>query len=164
MNHKFPDEKSMLKNPKEKLEEERRVFQKHVHPKLRFRMRLFFVLGILMSFIVLRDIIERVMSIHLALLSILVGILIGWFSSRVFRFDWDGGADKVVGKVDIVGVLVLIAYTLFEITQRIIFTKFIHVPLTAAMTFAFISFLFIGRGLGMRRRILDLLEEERVTA
>lgn len=146
-----------------KLEQERETFREHVHPNLRRRMRIFLVIGFAMSLLVLWDIVNKTVSIHIALIAVLAGLLLGWFTSRIFHLSWDDDMEKVVGRIDFLGGIVLAAYILFEGSRVFLFEKF-HIAVTSgtAVTFALVSSALISRVLTLRRRVLDVLKEENV--
>jgi hypothetical protein len=135
----------------------------HVHPSLQRRIRLFLVMGGVMLLLVLWDIVRGLMSVPLALVGLLVGAFVGFFSSRIFHLSWDHDGKQVVGRIDIIGWLVLALYVAFEIARATLFEDVIHTGFSAtAITFAFIASAFIFRVLGLRGRISRILEEERV--
>jgi hypothetical protein len=138
-------------------------FMHHVHPSLRRRIRIFLVMGGVMLLIVLWDIFQGTMSVPLAAVGIVVGAFIGFFSSRIFHLSWDKEGEKVVGRIDALGWLVLAAYVIFEIVRATLFETVIHTGFTAtAIAFAFIASALIFRVVGLRGRILRILKEEQV--
>lgn len=143
---------------------DREMFKEHVHPNLRRRMRMFLAIGFVMSLLVVWDILHETVSIPIALISVLVGLLLGWLTSRIFHLSWNGDLEKVVGKIDLLGGIVLALYIIFEVSRVFLFERFVHITVATgtAITFALVSSALIGRVLALRRRVFDLLKKEKV--
>ena len=139
-------------------------FKHHVHTKLQKRIRIFLVLSTCMLLAVLWDVVTHVLTIPVAALSIIIGSVIGWFTSRIFHVSWDKDGETVVGKIDTIGWFVLGAYIVFEIARAVLFETVIHLgdATTTAITFAFVSSALLSRVFGLRGRILTVLRDEKV--
>lgn len=138
-------------------------FQQHVHPTLQRRIRIFFVIGAISLAIVGWDIVQGTLGIPYALVSVLVGAVVGWLTSRIFHLSWEHDGQRVVGRIDKIGWFVLAAYIVFEIARSILFQDVIHTGSDAtAITFAFVSSALISRMFGLRGRIVRILKEEKI--
>lgn len=138
-------------------------FLAHTHPTLQRRVRLFILAGTIMLLVVLWDIMHHTMSVPLALAGIVVGALAGFASSRIYHLTWDHDGQRVVGRIDLVGWIVLILYIAFEVIRALLFESVIHTGFTAtAITFTFVSSALISRVFGIRGRILRILKDEAV--
>jgi|SRR5579859_3487051 len=138
-------------------------FMKYVHPTLQRRVRIFLVMGGVMFLVVLWDIVQGAMSIPLALIGVAVGAAVGFISSRIFHLSWDRDGQRVVGRIDTVGWIVLACYIAFEIARATLFETVIRTGFSAtAITFAFVASALLARVLGLRGRILRILKEEKI--
>jgi hypothetical protein len=138
-------------------------FTKQVHPTLRRRIRLFLLLSAIMLALVISDIFNGTLSIQISLLAIVIGGIVGFITSRIFNLSWDKNGLHVVGTIDAIGWVVLIAYILFESVRATLFQTIIHTASSpTAITFAFIAAAFFTRVLGLRGRIIKILKDEKV--
>jgi multisubunit Na+/H+ antiporter MnhE subunit len=138
-------------------------FRHHVHPTLQRRIRIFFVIGALSLVFVARDIWSGTLSWQWALVGLVLGTCVGWFTSRIFHLSWAHDGQQVVGRIDRIGWMVLAAYIIFEIIRATLFTTVIHTGSDpTAITFAFVSAALISRMFGLRGRILRILTDEKV--
>ena len=138
-------------------------FQHHVHPTLQRRIKVFLVISTIMFAIVLSDVVTGTLGPLLAVLALVGGGAVGWFTSRIFHLSWSHDGQHVVGQIDKIGWLVLAAYIIFEIARVMFFDSVLHVGVTGtAITFAFVSAALCSRVLGLRGRIMRILEEENI--
>ncbi len=138
-------------------------FQKHVHKNLQRRLRLFFILSAIMFLLALFDIYNGTLSIGIALISIVIGGIAGFISSRIFHLSWEKDGEVVVGRIDAIGWGVLILYILFEIARTTFFSTVLHLAASAtAITYVFVASALLSRVFGLRGRMLRILREENV--
>lgn len=58
---------------------------------------------------------------------LLTGFIIGYIvAKRMHKITWDEEASKVVGKMDTMGIMILVIYLLFAITRRWIFSYWLR--------------------------------------
>ncbi|HVV15107.1 MAG TPA: hypothetical protein VHD55_01765 [Candidatus Paceibacterota bacterium] len=140
----------------------RKDFRHHVHPTLQRRLRMFFIIGGITLAVVGWDIVQGAITVPVALASIAVGTVVGWFTSRIFHLSWNEDGQRVVGRIDKIGWFVLVAYIVFEVS-RAVFFDVVHTGLDAtAITFAFVSSALLSRMFGLRGRIVKILKEEKI--
>lgn len=139
-------------------------FRQHVHPNLQKRMRIFLVIGTIALLLVAYDVWSGVIGLSIALLSVALGIVIGFITSRIFHLSWSQDGARVVGRIDRIGWFVLGAYIVFEIARTFFFQTILGYATSqaTAITFAFVSSALLSRVLGLRGRILRVLKAERV--
>jgi hypothetical protein len=138
-------------------------FQQHIHPILQRRIRIFLIMGGVMALIVLRDIAIGQIDVLLAVISVVLGGAVGYFSSRIFHLSWNKDGAQIIGKIDMIGWIVLGGYVLFEVVRNLLFETVFHTGFsTTAITFAFVAAALVGRVLGLRGRILKILKTEKV--
>lgn len=136
-------------------------FKQHVHPSLRRRIRIFIVMAVIMFAIVLFDIIQGTLGLEVAVVSIVIGSVVGYISSRIFHLSWDHDGNHVVGRIDKIGLFVLVAYIAFEIVRASLVQEWLPAS-TSAITFAFVASALITRVLGLRGRIVRILKQEHI--
>ena len=143
-------------------DQNRKQLSHHLDKRLRFRLRIYFLIAIIMICVALFDIITVKIGIVLSLLGIAAGIGVGMISSRMYRISWSHDANKVISQLDLFGVIILIIYILFELKQKMLVSLFVQGPELRAASFAVLSGTMIGRVLGTRGRILEVLKEQEV--
>jgi ABC-type amino acid transport system permease subunit len=139
---------------------DRQKVNRHTHPTLRRRLSLFVMVGIVMIVLVILNISEGHITVPYAIISIIFGGVVGIFTSRIFHLSWSKDSENVVGKIDRMGLFVLVAYIAFEILRSIAFERYIHIDSPTALTFAFLAGAFIGRVFGIQGKILSILKKE----
>ncbi len=133
--------------------------QKHLDPKLRRRLSLYFFIAIILVGIAIYHIIADQVSTLYPIIALALGMGLGALISRMFHITWDHGARQAISRFDTYGVLILIAYIFFAIYRRQLIEQFIHGPSVVAATFALFAGTMIGRLIGMRGRIREVVEE-----
>ncbi len=123
---------------------------------------MFIIFGVVMIALLVPSIGRGDISIWVALGSLVVGWFIGIFTSRIFHLSWDHNAEKVVGKIDRFGAIVLALYIVFEVLRNIAFESYIHIATPAAATFAFLAGAFIGRVFGIQGKIIRILNDKSI--
>lgn len=80
----------------------------------------------------------------------------------MFHTSWDKDAKKVVSRLDIFGGVVLGLYILFELFRERIVGYFTHDIQVSTAGFAVLAGIMIGRILGTRGKIIQILKEQKV--
>jgi hypothetical protein len=140
-------------------------FKEHIHPSLQKRLRIFLIIAAVMLVITIVDVVQDHINILWILLAILLGAILGIFTSRIFHIAWNHDGQNVVGKIDKVGVGVLIAYIVIEIARSLLLDQFFPPSVNATamvIGFAFISSALLSRVIGMRGRMIQVLREQKV--
>lgn len=132
----------------------------HVDKKIKTRFRIYFVLAIIMLLVILYDLFKNILSIEFAFVGMLIGIGAGIVSSRMNHLSWDKDGEKIVSRLDIFGIIILVAYIIFAIFRTKLISYFVHGPVVGAISFSIIAGIMIGRVLGTRGKILKILREE----
>jgi hypothetical protein len=140
----------------------RRKHTKHIDKKLRNRLRLYAVISVILSGIVIYDIFVGIVSFFFALIGITVGAALGIVSSRMYHLSWDHDAKKVISRMDIFGIIILVLYIISALLRRIVIEQFVHGPAVWGVTFALATGIMIGRVVGMRGKIIRVLQEQDV--
>ncbi|CAN5754268.1 hypothetical protein BH11PAT2_BH11PAT2_01980 [soil metagenome] len=138
-------------------------FSNSVHPNLRRRIRMFLIIGAIMLVILALNVVRGQVGVLVSIISLVIGAIVGFISSRIFHLSWDTNAEVVVGSIDRVGFVVLGFYILFELARTYVLSSVVHVSgSSTAITFAFIASALIFRVFGLRGSIIRVLKEERI--
>lgn len=132
----------------------------HIDKKLVFRLRIYFILSLIMIGIVLFEIFSGRLNIILAFTGLLFGILVGVITARMFILSWDKDAEQVISKLDYVGGIILIAYLIFSFFRSSLIGHFVQANYVTGTSFAFATGVMIGRVFGTGRKIVSLLREQ----
>lgn len=97
-----------------------------------------------------------------ALGGFLGGGLIGVVFSRMQRLSWDEAGQKIIGRFDAIGALLLLAYIPFETYRRELVALFVHGPAVLVASLGLVAGLMVGRVIGIRGRVADILRERQV--
>jgi hypothetical protein len=118
------------------------------------RMRMFLVLFMAMMIIVAVQIVRSGSGGLLATpIGLLIGYLIGLLTSRMLALSWDDEAHKVVGRMDVLGAVVLILYIVFTWNRTWILSEFAQGDLLTAVSYSVLAGLFLGQLFGTAKGI-----------
>lgn len=132
---------------------------KHLDSRLRTRLTLYFIIAVVLVCISIYYIIaDRVATLY-PLLALAIGMGLGALASRMFHITWDHGARQAISRFDAYGIAILALYIVFEIYRKQIVGYFIHGPALVATSFALFAGIMIGRLIGIRGRIREVVEE-----
>lgn len=135
----------------------REAVRRYVSRSIRFRVRLYVVVFAIALVGAGVDTIRiGGVAIWLALVGLLVGVAVGVLASRMMRLHWDSFARKVVGKIDVIGAIVLVGYLLLAVFRSRIVDIWVHGPTGAATSLAVLAGLMAGQVLGIRYGLIRL--------
>ena len=134
----------------------------HVDKKLRFRLRLYALISLVMLGIVLYEIFIKILPLKFAGIGILVGLTIGIISARMYHLSWDKDAKKIVSRLDIIGIIILVFYLAFVIVRSRLIGIFVAAPVVGAVGFSITAGVMIGRVVGTRNAIMEILKEREI--
>ena len=134
----------------------------HLDKRLRFRLRLYFLITLILLGILIYDMARGALRFNYAFLGLLAGAGVGIISSRMFHTSWDKDAKKVISRLDTFGLGILILYIVFEVLQDKIVTLFTHDVQVATTGFAVLAGSMLGRFIGSRGKIIEILKEQKV--
>ena len=123
------------------------------------RIRLFVVIFILMVGLITYDVYYGTIGPVLALAGFGIGLGIGFAISRIFHIHWKVSHAKIAFRIDRMGTVILVIYSVFTILRNQIFEQFVNRPQIWAFVFAFLAGVFLGRLLSMRASIKKILIE-----
>jgi hypothetical protein len=134
----------------------------HVDKKLRFRLRLYALISLVMLGIVLYEIFIKILPLEFAAVGILVGLLVGIVTARRYHLSWDKDAKKIVSRLDLVGIIILVLYIGFVIIRSRLIGIFVQGPVVGAVGFSITAGVMIGRVVGTRNAIIEILRKREI--
>jgi len=124
----------------------------------KIRFLLFFL--IVMSGALIYETAISEISYAFILLGLIVGVAIGIIVGRMFNIQWHEEKDKVIARLDVIGIVILVLYILVSIARQWIFAHwFTGIKLTA-FTFSFAEGVMIGRIISFQFNIKKVLIKE----
>ena len=87
---------------------------------------------------------------------LMAGVVLGMVASRMQRLDWDSFEQRMVGRFDVLGVLVLLAYIAFALNRSRIVEAWVPAVHAPATSLAVLAGLMFGQVLGTRRGLINL--------
>lgn len=134
----------------------------HIDKKLRFRLRLYFGITIILIGVLFFNVIRGELSMMYGLLGLIAGTGLGIIASRMYHTSWDHNAKKVISRLDTYGIAILILYILFELFRDTVVRYFTHDSQVATTGFAVLAGVMLGRVIGTRGKIISILKEQNV--
>lgn len=126
----------------------------HVSKRLLNQVRIYLVVAI----IIIGAIIYRLFidggDVVYAVLAFCIGIAAGIVVSRMYKVWWDTDAQKVTFRLDLYGVMLLIAYIAFELFGEHYIRQVFAGPMILTMIFSLAGGAVLGRGIGMGRTMI----------
>jgi len=138
----------------------RKKISHHVDKKILMRARIFGFVSLVFVFILGQDFFNGTISLAYLLGALIVGITVGMLASRMYHLSWDHDGKKVVGRLDAVGIVVLVLYILFAIFRKTLVGVVVHGPMIGTVTIAVMGGLFLGQILGIRNGVRGILKAE----
>src|SRR5665811_712188 len=137
--------------------------KKHIDRKLIFRIRIFYVIGIILTGLMLYDVLEGIIGIELSLGGFLLGVFLGFIATRMFIIHWHDEKAKVVSRLDTIGIVIMLLYAAFSASRAWLFGHWIHGSVLTAFTYSILAGVMIGRIVGMRWKIKNILSEQSIS-
>ena len=128
-----------------------------MHKKLVFRLRRLAVVLIILIAIIAYDILLKHANGWFALSGIFCGYLLGTFVGGHANVHWHEESEKVIAKLDRIGIIVLILYLCFSLSRRWILGHWIHGIQLTVVSFGIAAGAMTGRILSMRKQIREIL-------
>lgn len=136
------------------------LFKKHVDTKLSKRMKIYFLISLIMLGIVVYEVISTWYNHWYALCLFLVSIILWFFVSRMFHIFWNPDDQVVTSRIDRFGGVVLWIYVIFSFSRQYFLNTFVEHAYIMVITFAIVSGMMIWRFLGMKSRVLSTLKKQ----
>ena len=150
----------IMRHSIEKMKNRQKFAKEHVAPKLLKRLRIFVIIITIIVGIAMYDVFLGQVSILLAILGLSAGTAIGLVAGRMFKIFLHTETQKVVSRLDKIGVIFLVLYIAVEIGRKWLFGYWLHGAELNAFGLTFLAGLLLGRLLSMRKSIKRVLIEE----
>jgi len=138
----------------------RRKHAKHIDKKLKFRLRIYLAISLVLLGIVLFDIFTNRVTPFLAAIGLSIGLIVGVLTARMFILSWDKDAKKVISRLDIIGILIIVVYIGISIFRGRVIGYFVQGSYVTGTSFAVITGMMIGRVFGTGQKIMAILKEQ----
>jgi hypothetical protein len=109
--------------------------------------------------IIVYDITRDIIGIPLAISGVSIGLIVGFIVGNLTNITWHPEREKVIARIDRVGIIVLIIYLSFSFSKKWIFGHWIHGEELTAFCFSTVSGIMAGRFFSTRFQIKDILKE-----
>jgi Kef-type K+ transport system membrane component KefB len=136
----------------------KKTYKAHVDKKLLFRQRSFGVIVAILLSISFFKVTHGVIDIFPAASCFVLGILLGLILSRMFKILWHEDKEKVVSRLDTLGIICLLIYIGIEVFKKSLFKYWLSGEALSAIGLILLTGLFLGRFLGTDRRIRAVLQ------
>ncbi len=119
-----------------------------VDPKVLRSVRIFLVVWLAMSGIVVYEIADGIVAWQETAVGVLAGIGVGIVSARMTKLEWDDKNARVTGRWDWIGVVILAVYVGLIFARSWIVGHWVDGPAVTAVGLAIVAGSMIGRILG----------------
>lgn len=123
------------------------------------RQRIFFVIITIFIIIDIVNVINGKISILLAISGFLLTTILGLILSRIFKIHWHTEKQKVVSRLDILGVIFLVFYMIIEIGRKWFLGHWLSGASLSSFVLIIPTGLILGRFLGTSMKINKILLE-----
>ncbi len=132
-----------------------------VHRKLLFRLRRLALIFMIITGVLIYEISHNYIALYLALFGFMTGMVIGLLvARRMHNITWDAASNKAITKMDRVGIFILVAYLLFAISRRWIFSHWLQGYVLSAFSLSVAAGGMLGRFWKTRQKIRQILKHE----
>lgn len=140
---------------------QRRAIVKHVsHRRLRLNLRILAVVYIILVIVTIVHLVRTPVSWWQAIICIALGLIVGIISSRMNKIAWDEDQEKVVGRFDIYGIVVLILFIAFELSRAKLAGLFVSGDAVGSASFLILTFAMYGRLIATSSKIIAIAKQE----
>lgn len=140
----------------------RRKHLRHLDKRLKFRLRIYFIISIVMIGVVAFEVLTGKVNPSFALVGILLGVVIGVVAARIFLISWHKDAKKVISRLDVIGGAILVLYIVFAVFRGKIIGNFVQGNQVTGVSLAVVAGMMIGRVFGTGHQIVTILKEQKL--
>jgi len=95
-------------------------------------------------------------------IALVIGLLAGVASSRMYKISWNKDEAKVIGRIDIYGFIVLVAFMIFELNRGWIAQLIVGSEAFGSIGLVLIASALFGRIIGTSKKILRVLSDNKI--
>ena len=130
--------------------------RQHIDRSIRIRVRIYSLIFLVVGVIVVAETVGQGLRAVLPVLACMaVGLVVGVAASRMFHLSWDAVSKRVIGRLDVVGGVILVLYVLFSVFRTRIIGFWFDGPVVGVAGLAALAGVMagqvIGTGHGVRR-------------
>lgn len=134
---------------------------KFVHRKLLFRFRRLVVFFIVIVSVVVYEVSHNYIAAYLAVGGLAIGLIIGLVvGKRMHTISWNAETNKAVTRMDRLGTIILVAYLIFAVGRKWIFSHWLSGYALSAFSMSVGAGGMFGRLYALRQRLRQVLKEE----
>ncbi|GGS31083.1 MULTISPECIES: hypothetical protein [Actinokineospora] len=135
----------------------REAVRRHVDRAIILRCRVYLAIFLVASAVaVVEAVLAGGWTLVFAAAGLLAGIAVGHVVSRMFRLEWHEFERKAVGKIDVVGAVILVAYLLVAVNRARLVDLWVPAASAGATSMAVLAGIMLGQVLGIRRGLIAL--------
>ena len=138
-------------------DERRAQARRHIDPSLLMKVRIYLIVFLVVAVL---GVVDAVRGSALTWVffagGLVAGMVVGVLASRMQSLTWNDLEQRVVGRFDAVGVVVLVLYIVFALNRSRLVSAWVpamHVPATSL---AVLAGVMLGQVVGVRRGLLNL--------
>ena len=136
----------------------------HASKKLRLNLRILLIVYAVLLIVTLYSAFASHAMFWQVLVGFAIGIVAGVISSRMYKISWSEDEAKVIGKIDVYGLIILVLFIVFELNREHIAQLFSSGDSLGAIGLTLITGALFGRILGTARQIIRVLRRENIVA
>jgi hypothetical protein len=133
-----------------------------VERKLVLRLRIFFVVLILLLGIIIYEVSTGYIPLIKAMAGFSIGILTGVVFSRRKKIFWEEETSMVIARMDRIGIILLIIYIVYTIFRHKWLAYWFYGHELTAFSFSLAAGTMAGRLFNMRRQIRRVLKHKKI--
>ena len=122
------------------------------------RIRILTIISLAMLAVIAFEVLHGTFDVLLVLGGVIIGLVVGIIASRMFHLSWDEESGNVIGRIDWIGVIILIFYISFMIARTLLLGYLIQGAPLFAIILSITAGTMIGRVMGTRRSIKKVLK------
>ncbi len=143
------DNKSKIRYDNSKIEK--------IDRKLVMRLRIYLIVMITIFAVIVIEVVQGRFIIQWALVGILVGLLVGTIVTRMYNLSWDEESNTVVGKMDGIGIVILVGYLIWEFTKSDFLGYWVQGSVLSAILLGITAGSMLARLVSNKRSIEQIL-------
>jgi len=136
--------------------------KQHVERKLIIRLRIFFIVFILLTGIIIYEVDRQYLPASACVGAVMMGMLMGAVFVRRKRIYWEEETSRVIARMDRIGIGLLVIYIIFLITRHWILHQWLRGDELTAFSFSLAAGAMLGRLLSIRSQIRQILKERKL--
>ena len=129
--------------------------RQRIDRSIRLRVTIYSVIFLVMAVLVVVDVVRIGGSAVLPVVICLVGgVAVGLVVSRMFRIGWDAVSGRVVGRIDVVGAVILVLYIAFSVFRSRLVGLWVEAPVAGVASLAVLAGVMAGQVVGTRNGVV----------